>query len=100
MGVSVHEAASFATIHTVLTDVLGHEKHGYITRRSAYHDYISLFLGLVIALITQNPVYLWLGAIHVILDWLSPGKLGVSYPYSLMWAMVPAIILYTLGISI
>jgi hypothetical protein len=100
MGVNAHEAVSLAVVHTVLTDVLGHEKHGYITRRTSYHDYLSLFLGFVIMLITQNPVYLWLGAIHVILDWLSPGKLGVSYPYSLMWAMVPAIILYILDICI
>ncbi len=100
MGVNVYEAASMATIHTVLTDVLGHEKRGYIIRRASYHDYLSLFLGFVIALIMQNPVYLWLGAIHVVLDWLSPGRLGVSYLYSLFWAAIPALILYIFGIRL
>ena len=98
MGVDVYEAASLAVVHTVLTDVLGHERRGYVIRRASFHDALSLFLGFAIAVAMHNPVYLWLGAIHIVLDWLSPGRLGVSFLYSLIWAAVPAIILYTLGI--
>jgi hypothetical protein len=100
MGVKAGEAVAWAVVHTVLTDVLGHEKRGLYIRRASYHDGLSLILGVVIALITGNLVYLWLGAIHVFLDWLSPGRLGVSYLYSLIWALIPAIILYTLGVHI
>jgi hypothetical protein len=98
MGVDVSEAVSLAVAHTVLTDVLGHEKHGVYTRRASYHDALSLTLGFIIAMLMQNPFYLWLGAIHVVLDWLSPGRLGVNYLYSLIWASIPAIILYIFGI--
>jgi hypothetical protein len=100
MGAEVREAISLAVVHTVLTDVLGHEKHGVYIRRASYHNALSLVLGFVIALIMQNPVYLWLGTIHVILDWLSPGKLGVSYLYSLIWASIPALILYMYGVRL
>jgi hypothetical protein len=100
LGVNEYEAVSLAVVHTVLTDVLGHERHGYYVRRAFYHDGLSLFFGFMIALIMRNPVYLWLGAIHVVLDWLSPGRLGVSYLYSLLWAMVPAIILYIYGVQL
>jgi hypothetical protein len=98
MGVNVYEAVSLAVAHTVLTDVFGHERRGYV-RRASYHDGLSLFLAFAIALIMHNPLYLWLGAIHVVLDWLSPGRLGVSYLYSLVWAFIPAIILYILGVN-
>jgi hypothetical protein len=98
MGVNVHEAVSLAVVHTVLTDLLGHVRRGIYIRRAPYHDALSLFLGFVIALVMRNPLYLWLGAIHVVLDWLSPGRLGANYLYSLMWAAVPAIILYIFGI--
>ncbi len=98
MGAEISEAITLSVVHTVLTDVLGHEKHGVYVRRASYHDTLSLALGFMIALFTQNPLYLWLGAIHVMLDWLSPGRLGVNYLYSLMWAAVPAIILYIFGV--
>jgi hypothetical protein len=97
-GVDVGEAVSLAVVHTVLTDVFGHERRGGYIRRASYHDALSLSLGFMIALIMHNPVYMWLGAIHTLLDWLSPGRLGVSYLYSLIWAMVPAIILYIFGV--
>jgi hypothetical protein len=100
MGIDVREAVSLAVVHTVLTDVFGHERRGVYIRRASYHDALSLSLGFMIALIMHNPVYLWLGAIHVFLDWLSPGRLGVSYLYSLIWAMVPAIILYIFGVHL
>ncbi len=99
-GVDVHEAVSLAVIHTVLTDSLAHERHGHYVRRASYHDALSLFLGFVIALVMHNPLYLWLGAIHVVLDWLSPGWLGVNFLYSFVWAIVPALILYTHGIHL
>jgi hypothetical protein len=100
MGVDMGEAVSLAVVHTVLTDVLGHERRGFYVRRASYHDGLSLFFGFAVAFIMQNPVYLWLGAIHVILDWLSPGKLGVSYLYSLIWASIPALILYIYGVRL
>ncbi len=100
MGVDVHEAVSLAVVHTVLTDVLGHVGRGPYIRRASYHDALALFFGFVIALIMRNPLYLWLGAIHVVLDYLSPGRLGVSYLYSLIWAMIPALILYMLGVRL
>jgi len=100
LGANVNEAVSLAVIHTVLTDSLGHVRRGPYIRRASYHDALSLFLGVVIALIMRNPLYLWLGAIHVLLDWLSPGRLGASYLYSLMWAAVPAIILYIFGVHL
>jgi hypothetical protein len=98
LGINVHEAVSLAVIHTVLTDTLAHERHGPYIRRTPYHDALSLFLGFLIALIMNNPIYTWLGAIHVVLDWLSPGWLGANYLYSLVWAIMPALILYTLGV--
>jgi hypothetical protein len=99
-GVKAEEAVSLSVAHTVLTDILGHVRRGPIIRRASYHDALSLFLGFVFAVFMQNPIYLWLGAIHVVLDFLSPGRLGVSYLYSLIWAMVPAIILYMLGVRL
>jgi len=78
LGADVREAASLAVVHTVLTDVLGHERRGVYIRRASYHDALSLLLGIGIALAMNNPLYLWLGAIHVVLDWLSPGRLGVN----------------------
>lgn len=99
-GVNVQEAVSLAVFHTVLTDSLGHERRGHYIRRAPYHDALSLFLGFLIAVIMHNPLYLWLGVIHVVLDFLSPGWLGASYLYSLAWALVPAIILYIFGVRI
>jgi hypothetical protein len=100
MGVNVNEAVALAAAHTVLTDVFGHVRHGPIIRRASYHDALSILLGFSIALFMHNPLYLWLGVIHMVLDFLSPGRLGVSYLYSLMWALVPAIILYIFGVRI
>jgi hypothetical protein len=100
IGADVREAVSLAVVHTVLTDVLGHERRGPYIRRTSYHDALSLVLGFFIAFLMQNPAYLWLGVIHVVLDWLSPGRLGISFLYSLIWALIPAIILYTLGVHI
>ena len=100
MGVKVDEAAALAVAHTVLTDVFGHVRQGPIIRRASYHDVLSLLLGFAIALLTHNPVYLWLGTIHVVLDWLSPGRLGANFLYSLIWALPPAIILYIYGVKL
>ena len=100
MGVKVDKAVALAVAHTVLTDVSGHVRQGPIIRRASYHDVLSLLLGFAIALFTHNPVYLWLGAIHVVLDWLSPGRLGANYLYSLIWALPPAIILYIYGVKL
>jgi hypothetical protein len=83
-----YEAAFYALAHTVLTDTLGH--HGL--RRSAYHDVLSMVFAIIIAT-SVSPVYLWLGVIHIVLDRLSPGRLGVSFTYSLVWTLV-ALILY------
>jgi hypothetical protein len=100
LGANVYEAASLALVHTVLTDSLGHVRRGIYIRRAPYHDALSIALGFLIAFIMHNPLYLWLGAIHVVLDWLSPGRLGVSYIYSLIWALIPALILYIYGVRL
>lgn len=100
LGANVYEAASLALVHTVLTDSLGHVRRGPYIRRAPYHDALSIALGFLFAFIMHNPLYLWLGAIHVVLDWLSPGRLGVSYIYSLIWALIPALILYIHGVRL
>jgi hypothetical protein len=97
-GVKVDEAVALAVVHTVLTDVFGHVRRGVYIRRAPHHDILSLVLGFVIAWFMNNPVYLWLGVIHTLLDWLSPGRLGISYLYSLIWALIPTIILYLSGV--
>jgi hypothetical protein len=47
----------------------------------------------IIIATSVSPVYLWLGVIHIVLDRLSPGRLGVSFTYSLVWTLA-ALILY------
>ena len=92
-GVNLYEAAAYSSLHTVVTDVLGHSG----LRRNKMHDLISLLTAVVISAYLHNPAYIALGAVHVILDMLSPGRLAVSVPYNVLWGIPPAlIILYTL----
>jgi hypothetical protein len=92
-GVNLYDAAAYSSLHTAVTDVLGHSG----LRRNKYHDLISLLTAVVISAYMHNPAYIALGAVHIILDILSPGRLAVSVPYNILWSIPPAlIILYTI----
>jgi hypothetical protein len=92
-GVNLYDAAAYSSLHTAVTDVLGHSG----LRRSKYHDLISLLTAVVISAYIHSPAYIALGAVHIILDILSPGRLAVSVPYNILWSIPPAlIILYTI----
>ena len=82
-------AAAAAAFHTVATDVLGHSG----LRRSKYHDWISIAVAAAIAFYLGNPAYLTLGVLHIFLDWASPGKLAVNWPYNVLWSIPPSLIL-------
>jgi hypothetical protein len=82
-------AAAAATLHTAVTDVMGHSG----LRRNKYHDLISLLVAAVIATYMLNPIYLLLGLLHIFLDWVSPGRLAVSWAYNILWSLPPALIL-------
>lgn len=81
-------AAAAAAFHTVVTDVLGHSG----LRRNKYHDWISIAVAAAIAAYLGLP-HLILGVLHIVLDWVSPGKLAVSLPYNILWSIPPALIL-------
>jgi len=83
---------SAAFLHTAAVDILGHERRGPIVRRSWYHDMLSIFLAVPIAVALKDWTFLWLGVAHVLLDWLSPGRLGVSWAWSALWALIGVII--------
>ncbi len=89
LGVDLYVAAAAAALHTVVTDVFGHSG----LRRSKYHDFISLLTGAVIAIYLHNPVYMLLGVVHILLDWVSPGRLAVSWSYNVLWSMPAVLIL-------
>ena len=92
-GVNLYDAAAYSSLHTAVTDVLGHSG----LRRNKMHDLISLLTAVVISAYMHNPAYIALGAVHIILDILSPGRLAVNVPYNVLWSIPPAlIILYTL----
>ncbi len=74
-----------ASLHTALTDVMGH--WGY--RRAKWHDVLSVVLGVAIGLHLGNVAAgLAMGLIHVVLDWLSPGRLAVSWLYNLPFILL------------
>jgi hypothetical protein len=89
LGVDLYAAAAAAGIHTIVTDVLGHSG----LRRNRYHDLIAVAAAAAAAAYMHNPVYILLGLIHILLDWASPGKLAVSWPYNVLWSIPPALIL-------
>ena len=82
-------AAAASAVHTVITDVLGHSG----LRRSKYHDLISIVAAAALAAYLHSPAYLVLGALHVLLDWASPGRLAVSWLYNMLWSLPPALII-------
>jgi hypothetical protein len=93
LGANLYEAAAYSSLHTVVTDVLGHTG----LRRNKLHDIISMLAAVVISVHLHNPIYMVLGIVHIALDLLSPGKLAVNVPYNLLWSIPPALlILYTL----
>jgi hypothetical protein len=72
-------AYAAASLHTAITDMLGHR--GY--RRARWHDALSVALGVAIGLYLGNAAAgLAMGLIHVVLDWISPGRLAVSWLYN------------------
>ena len=89
LGVDVSTAVVAASLHTAVTDVLGHQG----LRRSKYHDVISIAVAVVISAYLHNVAYLILGPIHILLDWASPGKLAVNWMYNLLWSLPPSLIL-------
>lgn len=92
-GVNLYDAAAYSSLHTAVTDVLGHTG----LRRNKMHDLISLLTAVVISAYMHNPAYIALGAVHIVLDLMSPGKLAVSMLYNALWSIPPAlVILYTL----
>jgi hypothetical protein len=88
-GVDLATAAAAAALHTAATDTLGHRG----LRRNKYHDLISIAAAAALAAYLHNPAHLALGAIHVVLDLFSPGKLAVSWWYNVLWSIPPALIL-------
>jgi len=89
LGVDVSTAVVAASLHTAVTDVLGHQG----LRRSKYHDVISIVAAVVISAYLHNAALLVLGVIHILLDWASPGRLAVDWMYNLLWSLPPALIL-------
>jgi hypothetical protein len=89
LGVDVPTAAATASLHTVVTDVMGHRG----LRRSKYHDVISIVVAVVISAYLHNVAFLVLGAIHILLDWASPGRLAVNWMYNLLWSLPPTLLL-------
>ncbi len=80
-------AAAASAVHTVATDMLGHKG----LRRSRYHDLISMLAAVVISAYLHSPAYLALGVLHIFLDWVSPGRLAVSWVYNMMWSLPAAL---------
>lgn len=67
--------------HTAITDVFGHYWRGGVPARNKYHDVIAITLAIL--LWYSDPLTgLAVGLTHVILDWVSPGKLAVSWLYN------------------
>lgn len=89
LGVDITVSVFAASLHTAATDMLGHQG----LRRSKYHDVISIVVAVVISAYLHNVAFLVLGAIHILLDWISPGRLAVSWMYNLLWSLPPALIL-------
>jgi len=79
-GLPAHEAVFFATLATVVTDVFGHRG----LRRAWWHDPLALAAHVAVA----PHAGLWAlaaGTTHVALDWISPGRLAVSWWYNVPW---------------
>ena len=82
-------AYAVASVHTAITDVMGH--WGY--RRAMWHDALSVVLGVAIGWYLDNVAAgLLLGLIHVVLDWLSPGRLAVSWLYNAPFFLLGAVL--------
>jgi len=82
-------AVAASAIHTAATDILGHSG----LRRNKYHDLISIAAAAALAAYLHNPAYLALGPLHVLLDWISPGRLAVDWLYNAAWSLPPALII-------
>ena len=82
-------AAAASAVHTAATDVLGHSG----LWRNRYHDLVSMAAAAALAAYLHNPVYIALGVLHVLLDWISPGRLAVDWLYNAAWSLPPALII-------
>lgn len=88
-------ALAMAAVATVLTDAAGHTG----LRRNKYHDLLAAASHVLTALLySPTPNSLLAGAVagltHVALDYASPGRLAVSWPYNAAW-IIPAVWLWT-----
>jgi len=71
-------ALTLAAAATAITDLLGHRG----LRRAWWHDPLALVAHF--AVYPQGGVWsIVAGLSHVVLDWLSPGRLAVSWAYNL-----------------
>jgi len=76
-GLAPHIAVPLAAAATAITDVLGHRG----LRRAWWHD--PLAVAVHIAVYPQGGLWpLLAGLTHVALDWISPGRLAVSWAYN------------------
>jgi hypothetical protein len=82
-------AAVASSIHTVVTDVLGHKG----LRRSRYHGLISMLAAAALAIYFRSPAALLLGPLHIALDAASPGRLAVSWAYNAVWSLPAALLI-------
>ena len=91
LGVPLSSSLPLSATHTVLTDLLGHRG----LRRAPWHGLLSLTLGVLLS--AENIIYgTALGLTHILLDFLSPGRLAVSLWYNLPFI---AAALFLLGIK-
>ena len=91
LGAPAHLAALASAVHTAATDIVGHSG----LRRGRQHNAISIIAAALIAAAFSCPQALALGPLHIVLDFLSPGKLAVSRAYNALWAAAGALLLIT-----
>jgi len=89
LGAPLHASAAASAVHTAATDVLGHSG----MRRNRWHHAISLIAAALIAIALNCPQALALGPLHVLLDFLSPGRLAVNRAYNALWAAAAALLI-------
>lgn len=92
LGVPLSNSLPLSVTHTVLTDLLGHRG----LRRAPWHDPLSLALGVLLSI--DNLIYgIALGLTHILLDFISPGRLAVSLWYNLPFITAA---IFLLGINL
>jgi len=84
-GLTPYAAIPLAAVATAITDVLGHRS----LRRAWWHDPLAVAVHVGVA----PQAGLWAlaaGLSHVALDWISPGRLAVSWIYNFPWIALGA----------